>query len=438
MAGKDDKPAGGPSVKGQKDLDQNELAAMKLKVQSLYLDKIAGRKKGQEPAKNFKFWKTQPVPQFDDEDTNATDVGPIESSVPTSEVRQTPLNLPDAFEWDTLDISSDEHVNELYTLLSNNYVEDDDAQFRFDYRPDFLQWALMTPGFVRDWHLGVRVKSSKKLVGFISGIPAEIKTFGQVEKMVEINFLCVIKKLRTKRLAPVLIKEITRRVNLRGVFQATYTSGTLLPKPTATIRYYHRSLNLKKLVDIKFSQIPARRTLQSQLKIYKLPEVTETPGFRAIEEKDVPRACKMLNEYLAQFKIRPTFTEVEFKHYFVTRRDVVYGWVVEDPVTHEITDFVSYYLIPSKVLCSEKYKEMVAAFMYYSFHTKTDYKQLVNDALIVAAKAGIDVFNALACQKHMDFLKELRFGEGDGNLNYYFYNYRCPHIEDHEEGIILL
>lgn len=36
--------------------------------------------------------------------------------------------------------------------------------------------------------------------------------------LVEVNFLCVHKKLRAKRLAPVLIKEITRRVNRRGKF----------------------------------------------------------------------------------------------------------------------------------------------------------------------------------------------------------------------------
>ena len=38
-------------------------------------------------------------------------------------------------------------------------------------------------------------------------------------KTVEINFLCVHKKLRAKRLAPVLIKEVTRRVNRSGVWQ---------------------------------------------------------------------------------------------------------------------------------------------------------------------------------------------------------------------------
>ena len=44
--------------------------------------------------------------------------------------------------------------------------------------------------------------------------------------LVEVNFLCVHKKLRSKRLAPVLIREITRRVNCRGQRRAA-----TLPKP---------------------------------------------------------------------------------------------------------------------------------------------------------------------------------------------------------------
>lgn len=57
------------------------------------------------------------------------------------------------------------------------------------------------------------------------------------KKVVEINFLCVHKKLREKRVAPVLIREITRRVNLEGIFQAVYTAGVVLPKPVATCRF---------------------------------------------------------------------------------------------------------------------------------------------------------------------------------------------------------
>ncbi|MBM6386408.1 MAG: hypothetical protein JSY10_20840 [Paenibacillus sp.] len=54
--------------------------------------------------------------------------------------------------------------------------------------------------------------------------------------MTEINFLCVHKKLRSKRLAPVLIKEITRRSHVEGIFQAAYTAGVVIPKPISTCR----------------------------------------------------------------------------------------------------------------------------------------------------------------------------------------------------------
>lgn len=58
----------------------------------------------------------------------------------------------------------------------------------------------------------------------------------RIKTMAEINFLCVHKKLRNKRMAPVLIREITRRVNLENIFQALYTAGVKLPTPVASCR----------------------------------------------------------------------------------------------------------------------------------------------------------------------------------------------------------
>lgn len=62
--------------------------------------------------------------------------------------------------------------------------------------------------------------------------------------MVEINFLCVHKKLRLKRMAPVLIKEITRRVNLEGIFQAVYTAGVVLPGIVSKCRSVSNHISL--------------------------------------------------------------------------------------------------------------------------------------------------------------------------------------------------
>ena len=176
-----------------------------------------------------------------------------------------------------MDVDDAKQVEELHELLSNHYVEDDDESFRFNYTVPFMKWALKAPGFTKDYHIGVRVSSSKKLVAFISGIPVNLRVRDQIVHQVEINFLCVHKKLRNKRLAPVLIKEVTRRCNLNGIFQALYTAGAVLPKPVSTCRYYHRSLNPKKLVEIGFSRVPKNLTMSGLIKLNRLPSGARDP-----------------------------------------------------------------------------------------------------------------------------------------------------------------
>ncbi len=87
-----------------------------------------------------------------------------------------------------------------------------------------------------EWLVAVRLSKSKRLFGFISAIPAQLSVYRAPLATVEVNFLCVHKKLRDKRLAPVLIKEITRRCNINGIFQASYTAGVVVPTPVADCR----------------------------------------------------------------------------------------------------------------------------------------------------------------------------------------------------------
>ena len=69
-------------------------------------------------------------------------------------------------------------------------------------------------------------------------------------------------------------------MNCKGTFQAVYTAGVVLPKPVATCRYWHRSLNPKKLVEVKFSHLSRNMTMQRQIKLLKLPETTKIDGIR--------------------------------------------------------------------------------------------------------------------------------------------------------------
>lgn len=42
--------------------------------------------------------------------------------------------------WSDIDLNSASELLELYTLLNENYVEDDESMFRFDYSQEFLKW----------------------------------------------------------------------------------------------------------------------------------------------------------------------------------------------------------------------------------------------------------------------------------------------------------
>ncbi|CAL5439484.1 unnamed protein product [Camellia sinensis] len=390
-------------------------------------------------AKRHKFWETQPVGQFKDLGDTSLPEGPIEPPTPLTEVKQEPYNLPSLYEWITCDMDSEETCNEVYALLTNNYVEDDENMFRFNYSMGFLRWALRPPGFFKNWHIGVRVKSSKKLVAFITGVPARIRVRGTVVYMAEINFLCVHKKLRSKRLAPVMIKEVTRRVHLENMWQAAYTAGVVLPTPISTCQYWHRSLNPKKLIDVGFSRLGARMTMSRTIKLYKLPDSTATPGFRKMESHDVPAVTRLLRNYLSQFLVAPDFDENDVEHWLLPRENVVDSYLVESPETHEITDFCSFYTLPSSILGNQNYTTLKAAYSYYNVSTKTPLLQIMNDALIVAKQNDYDVFNALDVMQNESFLKELKFGPGDGKLHYYLYNYRVNHVlRPSELGLVLL
>ena len=410
-----------------------------------------GRSKTKGPAaveaaknKSHKFWDTQPVPKLD-EDTSKVEGsgGPVHPLKTPDDISPDPLKLPTGFEWVSIDVTQDDQIDEIYTLLYQNYVEDDDNMFRFDYSKPFLKWALQPPGYFPEWHVGVRQSNSGKLRALITGIPVHVAVHGISPKvMCEINFLCVHKKLRSKRVAPVLIQEVTRRVNRRDIWQAVYTAGVVLPKPVAHARYWHRSINPQKLIAVEFSRLQPRMTMNRTVRLYRLPDHPSTPGLRPMTMKDVPSARKLLANYLKKFKLHIVFdTDEEFAHWMLPREGVVSSYVVSDD-EGEVTDLCSYYHLNSTIIGNDKYKTLFAAYSFYNVANTVSLTALMKDLLILSKKTNVDVFNVLDVMENEQFLKKgpdsLKFGIGDGYLQYYLYNWRCPQIEPQGLGIVLL
>jgi len=144
-------------------------------------------------------------------------------------------------------------------------------------------------------------------------------------------------------------------------------------------------------------------------------------------------------------------TEDEIRHQFLSgkgtgerrqddsRREgqIVWTYVVENPETHKITDFFSFYSLPSSIINHPKHGVLEAAYLFYyatdvAFEERAEeegrlkrrLQDLIGDALIIADHTKFDVFNALTLMDNVPILQELKFGAGDGLLNFYLYNWR--------------
>lgn len=212
----------------------------------------------------------------------------------------------------------------------------------------------------------------------------------------------------------------------------------MIPTPITAATYWHRSLNPKKLIETGFSSLPNNTPMARYLKIHKLPAEPSIVGMKPMEKKHVPIVHKKLNEYLKQFKLHLHFTEGEIEHFLLPREWVVESYVIEDPDTDEVTDFMSWYSLPSSVLKHETHKTLNIAYSYYYFTDKYSVGDLMKNCLILAKNKGYDVFNALDIMHNSTFVEELKFGIGDGNLHYYLYNWRVNKIEPKDVGVVLV
>jgi glycylpeptide N-tetradecanoyltransferase len=431
---------------------------------------------------NHEFWKVQPVPKFaemtSDEVTNS---GYLTETL--EGVRTVPFDLPSGYAWADFDFAVvqtdaanipanipanienpsanthknhhvliiNQHMREVYEFLRDNYCTGE-VEFQFNYSPELLLWAMCPPGYSKTLHLGIR-DAKGSLVGFVSGAPMNLRIYNAHKRLVEINFLCVKQGERNNKLAPVLIEEVARRVRFLGMWQAIYTSTRVLPHSLATVNYYHRPLDVRRLIEMKFMNKRQGLTLASIIKLHALP-AEPTINIRLLTARDVSGACQMLNKFLSAYHIAPEFTLEEFRHNFMPRDQIVYSYVVlgqsiggdvktesvktesvrTDPV---IIGFISFYKVQSLVVNESRHKELNAAYSYYNVAGRLSWQDLMLNALILAKKNGFDVFNCLDVMENSQFFDQLKFNKGTGNMRYHLYNWNCMPTRADGIGVVL-
>ena len=99
------------------------------------------------------------------------------------------------------------------------------------------------------------------------------------------------------------------------------------------------------------------------------------------------------------------------------QQGVVYTIVIEDNETKKLTDFVSFYNLPSQILKQDTHSHthMNVAYLYYWATTTNKITELVKYALLYAKEKvpeeeAFVVFNCLDLMGNNEFIQECKFG----------------------------
>lgn len=234
-------------------------------------------------------------------------------------------------------------------------------------------------------------------------------------------------------------------------------------------RYFHRTINVQKLVDVGFTYIPRNSTLARMMRLNKLPAIPHLAGagLREMSERDIPQVAALYTRYMERFTMAPIMDLDELKHMFLSgvgegpapkdwtgrrEKQVVWAYVVEvctthtdyyglwltfkmkNPQTHKITDFFTFYSLPSTIIKSTQYDLLEAAYLFYyatdvglqegaeeDGRLKKRLQELITDALIIANAAKFDVFNALTLMDNCQFLTDLKVCTCQNVMSQQFY-----------------
>ncbi|KAG0437723.1 Glycylpeptide N-tetradecanoyltransferase [Dictyocoela muelleri] len=336
---------------------------------------------------DHKFWKTQPV------------------NIPNSQKSKQPLDLKLPPEFILTHFDNNE-IDEVVDFLKNNYVEDKESKFRLEYSKEFIEWQLDCPNKKQEYTLCL--KNNSKIFGFVHGRHMKFKVNGEVLDLAFINFLCLHKELRNKRLAPVLIDEIRKRFNKNGIEKAIFTGGIKLPFSFARARFYHYLLNIPKLERLGFC-----KDLKSD------ENLVMRKGVRLLESKDLEQFEELYLKELKKYKFAEIHDKNSLKYSFIPKKNIVTTLVFEN--NGKITEFGTFIRVDSFAIESgEKIK------IAYLYMRNSD--EIVADIISFSKSEGYDVFNCLSIMGNMNLIDNYDFFIGTGVLNYYLFNHDAKDI----------
>ncbi len=312
-------------------------------------------------------------------------------------------NYPREFKLVSLNMT---HLDEIYYLINNHYICDNDNVTRLTFSKSFLYWYLKE--IPSDFIIGLIY--GKKLIGLITCLIIELIVHGEKIKTPYINFLCIQRSLRHLKLSNILMDEMKRRILSKNIFYCFFCNDKKWACSFVQCASYVIPINYPKLHRIHFltEKIDPLRTFDYN-------------PLQIMDKNDAEQILTKLSMAMDNLLIKPYFTKKTLLHYLAPKKNIVYSFVIKN-VDGQVTDFVSVY--KHYLYCIDT-KEMVSvAKLAFYYHHSVDQTTLIEYLLDKLDKYGFDqlIFYDMYENNKINITK---FSMKD-KMSYYFGNMAMP------------
>lgn len=395
------------------------------------------------------FWKTQPVTVSNNEIKPILSAEDLLSKI-NSELDASKIKLEyNSFKGDDI-IQNNNFRSKILKFINENYVNS--QNLCLIYSDDLFKYYLHDSILIQFYPKGY----PEKIVGIIVGKKKQLYIKNIVSDIIEVDFLCLLEKLRSMHLAPYMIGVLTKETVIQlGISTAYYTIGDNIKSQSfGKKQMFHKPIQIKNLIlanfftnaSIKNDQIKYEKYFNNykrntQMKLVYINKYTSSD----VSDKLVNEIHDLLFEYskktydIFDYKSKESISLIlknPFFHNFLFYKDDI------------LCDFVSIYRLDSHNKINAHYYKNGYIYLLALQDTSITYIDNLMDSIsaycydiktneMIETIDMITLTDIFPVKTKKDY-ETMKFVEGSGILSYYAFNYNIHPIDNRKNGLFTI
>ena len=320
-------------------------------------------------------------------------------------------------------------INKIVEFINKNYVESYDESYTLIYTSELFSFYCKDCIILEFTPL-----NNETIVGYVIGKKSNVCVFNSQFNTSEVNFLCIVPKLRSLGLASYMINVVSKEIiNRYDVVTSHYTISIPIKSPYFGEKtFYHRFLNLQNLqkakfieyINTKFTTFNYNKNFGKLCTIQLINGLDENIDLISTLYDNYKSYCKKtydIYEIVSYEEFKRSFSNKMFYHFIIYNNSNIVGYVC---------------IFRLDTLNVKLNYSIKTGYYYYMFFNENvvDCLEYVNQYIY-----NQDIFDILTFTDIFDIdYSSINCIKGSSMLRYYYYNFKVPNISNIKNGLITI